>query len=34
VSFVGPYATIALPDPLLGGKTRFYWTANCWMLMS
>jgi len=34
VSFVGAYATIALPHPLLGGKTRFYWTANCWMLMN
>lgn len=28
----GPYATIALPHPLLDGTSRFYWTANCWML--
>ena len=34
VTYRGPYASIALPDPLLGGKTRFYWTANCWMLMN
>jgi hypothetical protein len=34
VTFDGLYATIALPHPLLGGSTRFYWTAACWMLMS
>jgi len=34
VTFHGLYATIALPHPLLGGTTRFYWTAACWMLMS
>jgi len=28
----GLYATIALPNPLLDGTSRFYWTANCWML--
>ena len=28
------HATIALPHPLLGGRTRFYWTAACWMLMN
>jgi hypothetical protein len=33
VTLNGPYATIALPDPLLGGRTRFYWTADCWMLI-
>jgi len=34
ISLNGAYATIKLPHPLLGGGTRFYWTANCWMLMS
>ena len=28
----GDYATIALPHTLLAGHSRFYWTANCWML--
>ncbi len=23
---------ITLPTPLLGSSSRFYWTANCWML--
>ena len=32
VTMNGPYATIALPHPLLNGHSRFYWTANCWML--
>jgi hypothetical protein len=32
VAMNGLYATIALPHPLLGGQSRFYWTANCWML--
>jgi hypothetical protein len=34
VTYDGLYATIALPHPLLGGRTRFYWTAECWMLMN
>jgi len=34
VSVHGPYATIALPYPLLGGQSKWYWTANCWMLMN
>jgi hypothetical protein len=33
VTIGGLYGSIALPHPLLGGQTRFYWTANCWMLM-
>lgn len=33
ISVNGLYASIALPNPLLGGKSRFYWTTNCWMLM-
>ena len=32
VTMVGEHATIALPHPLLNGHSRFYWTANCWML--
>ena len=28
----GEYGEIALPQPLLNGDSRFYWTANCWML--
>ena len=34
IALDGLYATIALPRPLLGGRTRFYWTAACWMLMN
>ena len=33
VTIDGLYGSIALPHPLLGGQSRFYWTANCWMLM-
>ena len=33
VTIDGLYGSIALPHPLLGGHSRFYWTANCWMLM-
>jgi hypothetical protein len=25
-------ATIALPAPLLAGRSRFVWSENCWML--
>ena len=32
VSITGEWGTIALPHPLLDGQSRFYWTANCWML--
>jgi len=32
IAMNGDWATIALPHPLLGGTSRFYWTANCWML--
>ena len=32
IAMDGLYATIALPHPLLDGRSRFYWTANCWML--
>jgi hypothetical protein len=28
----GEHGSIALPSPLLDGHSRFYWTANCWML--
>jgi hypothetical protein len=28
----GEHGSIALPEPLLDGHSRFYWTANCWML--
>jgi hypothetical protein len=34
VSISGEWGTIALPHPLLNGSSRFYWTANCWMLSS
>ena len=34
VSLHGLYGTIALPQALLDGASRFYWTANCWMLTS
>lgn len=34
VTMNGNYASIALPHPLLDGQSRFYWTANCWMLTS
>src|SRR5271155_4793385 len=33
ITFDGLHATVALPHPLLGGETRFYWTDDCWMLM-
>jgi hypothetical protein len=32
VTIRGVYATIALPHPLLGRSSRFYWTQMCWML--
>jgi hypothetical protein len=32
ITMNGNYALIALPHPLLHGQSRFYWTANCWML--
>lgn len=32
IAMNGDWATIALPHPLLDGGSRFYWTANCWML--
>jgi hypothetical protein len=32
VTVDGLYAAIALPHPLLDGRTTWYWTANCWML--
>jgi hypothetical protein len=28
----GDTASIALPDSLLSGASRFLWTENCWML--
>jgi hypothetical protein len=34
VTYDGLYATIALPHPLLGASSRFYWTDECWMLMN
>jgi hypothetical protein len=34
VSIDGLYATISLPHPLLDGRSRFYWTDDCWMLTS
>jgi hypothetical protein len=34
VRISGLHATIALPHPLLDGQSRFYWTADCWMLTS
>jgi hypothetical protein len=33
VTISGLYGSIALPAPLLNGASRFYWTANCWMLV-
>jgi hypothetical protein len=32
VTIDGEQGSIALPVPLLAGQSRFYWTANCWML--
>jgi hypothetical protein len=32
IAMNGNYASIALPHQLLDGASRFYWTANCWML--
>ena len=32
VSANGYHGTISLPTPLLDGSSRFFWTANCWML--
>lgn len=32
VTIDGEHGSIALPAPLLDGHSRFYWTANCWML--
>ena len=32
VTIDGEHGSIALPVPLLHGASRFYWTANCWML--
>ena len=32
IAMTGEYASIKLPHPLLDGESRFYWTANCWML--
>jgi hypothetical protein len=32
VTINGEHGAIALPHPLLNGHSRFYWTANCWML--
>ena len=32
VAITGEHGSIALPYPLLAGHSRFYWTANCWML--
>jgi len=32
VTINGEYGEIALPQALLNGRSRFYWTANCWML--
>jgi hypothetical protein len=34
VTIDGEHGQITLPRPLLGGHSRFYWTANCWMLTS
>jgi len=28
----GYHGTITLPTPLLDGTSKFFWTANCWML--
>lgn len=32
VTINGEHGAIALPKPLFHGHSRFYWTANCWML--
>jgi hypothetical protein len=32
IAISGEHGSIALPYPLLNGHSRFYWTANCWML--
>jgi hypothetical protein len=32
VTIDGEHGSIALPLALLHGQSRFYWTANCWML--
>jgi hypothetical protein len=32
VTVSGEHGSIALSTPLLNGKSRFYWTVNCWML--
>ena len=32
VTINGEHGQISLPQPLLSGHSRFYWTANCWML--
>ena len=32
VTIDGEHGRIALPLALLDGDSRFYWTANCWML--
>jgi len=32
VAIDGLYGTIALPHPLLDGRSRLYWTDDCWML--
>jgi hypothetical protein len=32
VAINGEHGSIVLPSPLLNGHSRFYWTANCWML--
>jgi hypothetical protein len=32
VTINGEHGSIALPNPLFHGQSRFYWTANCWML--
>jgi hypothetical protein len=34
VIFHGDLAWIHLPAPLIGGRNRFRWTENCWMLES
>jgi hypothetical protein len=30
----GDHASLELPSELMSGPNRFYWTENCWMLMS
>ena len=32
VTIDGEHGSIELPAPLMDGHSRFYWTANCWML--